>query len=595
MKTKLHLLAVLIISTNLLFAQEVEPFICGSIMPPTDEAVHFSPLNNSAYSGSVDPEYLANFEPISINIFFWGVNRSDGTSDYLVDGDIVSENMKRINEFFNPLNICFKLTGFNYINMPSDDLYDSINLNFFRSYVQDNGYVISNSINVYVHKYFRASGTIIGEGFGNGPNRIVISQSKFFQQNWSGNTDHIGVILAHEIGHIFHLYHTFGGTSGQDLKEEHVTRDPSDPNYNALTKGDMIHDTPAMPNFRLPNSGAIVDPDNSEIVLEFPLDEDCNYTGETTDLLGVPYDLTPYDVGNIMSYAPERCHSGFTIGQAIRMREYILGLENSSESYPILQAINPVTPDLYIRDSPEDLGIEPNTISLYSWKSEDIWIRNQNDGIEEHQNPEYHSINPNYIYVRISNRGCGTSEGTEKLNLYWAKATTGLIWDYNWKEQNTFENGKPVGGKITTIDIPPVAPNESVVISIPWENMPSPYDYFDINYDPWHFCLLAIIEADNDPMTFLEIWILKDNVLNNNNIAQKNITIVDLEPDSNGRALTSGVIAVGNIYDTPKCYSLEFVANGNEIVKEVEISIELDNNLQTIWEKGGKQEHKYLN
>jgi len=69
MKTKLHL-----------FAQQEEPFVCGTIMPPTDEAVHFSPFNNPAYSGSVDPEYLASFEPISFNIFFWIINDSNGFS-----------------------------------------------------------------------------------------------------------------------------------------------------------------------------------------------------------------------------------------------------------------------------------------------------------------------------------------------------------------------------------------------------------------------------------------------------------------------------------------------------------------------------------
>jgi len=47
--------------------------------------------------------------------------------------------------------------------------------------------------------------------------------------------------------------------------------------------------------------------------------------------------------------------------------------------------------DLYIRDSPEDLGIDPNTISQYSWISPDIWIRNQNDSIPQHQNPVYES------------------------------------------------------------------------------------------------------------------------------------------------------------------------------------------------------------
>ena len=62
-------------STFILFAQE-EPFICGTVEDPNlPSPTYFSPLNNSAYSGSVDPEYLASFEPVTFNIFFWEINR----------------------------------------------------------------------------------------------------------------------------------------------------------------------------------------------------------------------------------------------------------------------------------------------------------------------------------------------------------------------------------------------------------------------------------------------------------------------------------------------------------------------------------------
>jgi|GEM_PF-5167601 len=63
MKTKLHFLAVLVASTNFLLAQEVEPFICGTITDDSNVPLNFSPFNNSAYSGSVDPEYLAIQKP----------------------------------------------------------------------------------------------------------------------------------------------------------------------------------------------------------------------------------------------------------------------------------------------------------------------------------------------------------------------------------------------------------------------------------------------------------------------------------------------------------------------------------------------------
>ena len=60
------------------------------------------------------------------------------------------------------------------------------------------------------------------------------------------------------------------------------------------------------------------------------------------------------------------------------------------------------------------------------WVSSDIYIRNQNDGqlVKIHQNPEYDAINPNYIYVRVTNLGCQTSSGADTVKVNWAKANT---------------------------------------------------------------------------------------------------------------------------------------------------------------------------
>ncbi len=84
------------------------------------------------------------------------------------------------------------------------------------------------------------------------------------------------------------------------------------------------------------------------------------------------------------------------------------------------------------------------------WVTEDIWVRNNPDpGYQPfpfpeltppwtplpHENPEYRDpkySTPNYVYIRVRNRGTAASTGTERLRLYWAKASTGLGWPAQW-------------------------------------------------------------------------------------------------------------------------------------------------------------------
>lgn len=107
--------------------------------------------------------------------------------------------------------------------------------------------------------------------------------------------------------------------------------------------------------------------------------------------------------------------------------------------------------DLYIRDTATDTGVEPNPDPGSMWKSVDIWVRNSPDPNYDprpfptaaptwtplvHENPEYDDPKygyPAYIYVRMHNRSAEqTSSGTERLRVYWAKASTGLGWPNQW-------------------------------------------------------------------------------------------------------------------------------------------------------------------
>jgi len=109
-------------------------------------------------------------------------------------------------------------------------------------------------------------------------------------------------------------------------------------------------------------------------------------------------------------------------------------------------------PDLFIKDCPADAGTEPNAACASYYLSEDIWVRQTpiagyqlapfgadpawlSAVVPLHQNPEYRDpkfSRPNFVYVRVRNRGSTASAGTERLRVYWAKASTGLNWPGQW-------------------------------------------------------------------------------------------------------------------------------------------------------------------
>lgn len=572
---KLLCLLLFFLCQNFLFAQ-VEQFSCATVMPDISQNQLGLP-NAPGFSGSYDPAYLATFEPISFNIYFWIINKTDGSNDVVPTEEDFIKNLKTINDYFRPMGICFVLKGYNFINNTS--LYNNANTSNISNYAQNNGHVIQNCFNIYVPKTLS-----VGNGATNyGSNKIFVNHTKTY-----GHYQNVhGVTLAHELAHTFGLYHTFGNINGTTVTQEHVTRDPSHPDYNALTTADEIHDTPAMAGFWNEVNA------NLGITIEDIINlADCSYIGSNTDLLGVPFQLTPTDVGNVMGYTWEECVVGFTTGQGIRIREWIANPANANAQCLTAkrETFKPI--DLYIKDSAEDFGDEPNTYSPYTWISPSIWVRHQPDLLTEPQNPEYHPNIPNYVHVRIANRGCGTSSGTEQLKMYWCKASPALAWGYTWIG-NTFANGALMGDAIGTITIPPIAQDEEIVVTVPWTNIPNPTNYQDINPDPWHFCLLARVVSNNDPMTISEEFnSMSINVFNNNNIANVNLTVVDLEPNTGGKPI-GGVVAIGNIYDQPTAYVLEFIAEdkeaGKKIFDEAEVSISLDPVLLNAWVKGGKR------
>ena len=304
------------------------------------------------------------------------------------------------------------------------------------------------------------------------------------------------------------------------------------------------------------------------------------------------------------------------------IRNYGTWIQNTTG----LTISKPSSVDLYIKDKPWDMGFEPsgNPGGNYNtWESEDIWVRQQNDGItnQVHQNAEYYTTSGyyNYIYVRVRNRGCVASNGTEKLRLYWGKAATNLSWPKPW-DGTVSVNGQPMGGLIGEVTLPIVEPGNATIAVFQWLP-PNPANYEGINDEPQHFCVLARkLSSTADPITFTETTSLGDNVLKNNNIAWKNFSVVDLNTKmasaggstvvlggtGTGGGLggfggtdttkkkTGATVTVGGkygkligkykfLFDNPKYFV------GRSVIQEAEIKVTLNQFVWNKWKAGGSK------
>lgn len=139
--------------------------------------------------------------------------------------------------------------------------------------------------------------------------------------------------------------------------------------------------------------------------------------------------------------------------------------------------------------------------------------------------------------------------------------------------------GEPIG----TLNIPSLEPEQEIILKFVWNTIPNPGDY-SFNGNPWHFCLLARILSDDDPIGS-DINFLADYTSKNNNVAWKNITVI--EPSDK---LIMGSVAVGNPFSATKRYDLVFSApdESKPIFEEAEVRFEMDTKLYNAWVRGGK-------
>ncbi len=261
-------------------------------------------------------------------------------------------------------------------------------------------------------------------------------------------------------------------------------------------------------------------------------------------------------------------------------------LKASNFTLPVTVTLPLERPDVMIGDCTGDAGAEPNPacggiITGTYWNSPNIWVRRLPDGNlpgnDVNQRPVVGATN--YFYVRLTNIGTAAlPEG--RVYGYFSKASTGLAWPIHW---NSFiDGGLLKGDVIGSVLVTNMLPGETRIVSIPWTNVPphinSPSDH--------HFCLIARLVAASDPMTVPEGANLRDNTVNNNNIAWRNVSSLfefAHQADINVR----NVAAVATMTDLG--FGLAETGDLGTVLAHCDLHFKLPNHIMQRWIQGGQQ------
>ncbi len=203
----------------------------------------------------------------------------------------------------------------------------------------------------------------------------------------------------------------------------------------------------------------------------------------------------------------------------------VIALLDSFHDRNILRVADNV--DLWIKNKTGHTGAE--TVSSPFWNSPDVWIRNNDDNGVTHQAPEFGQ--DNWFYARVRNRG------TQSCRVFAVTFEVKIWQGTQFVYPNDF-----IPATATAVGFNLPAGGEQIVKARwPASEVPSAGS---------HGCLLVSAYSPTDEaLTGRYVW-------EDNNLAQKNLTIVDLQPDDSAEIS----FKLGNVLlRKPKLFRIEIL------------------------------------
>ncbi len=162
-------------------------------------------------------------------------------------------------------------------------------------------------------------------------------------------------------------------------------------------------------------------------------------------------------------------------------------------------------PEVWLRDDFSHSGTEQWESGSF-WNSPDLWVRNSDDDMLTHQSPI--TGYDNWIYARVRNLSTTTAVAHFSV-AFNVKPYAGVEFVYP-------QDFLPATAAATGFDL---APGASVIVKSRWPKALVPPA-------GTHSCLLAsVFSRSNHPLSNKHVW-------EQNALAQKNLTIVDAQPDT---------------------------------------------------------------